>query len=192
MRDRRWFVVQTNIKCEDKAARNLRAEGYKVYWPKMRKEIVHHRTKKRLRRHFKLFNRYIFVGIRPDNMDFWTLRRCEGVEKVLGTDIDGRPHEIAIGMIERFLLSQRRGEFDDIPQPSRKDTSLKRFPVGTSIRIKTDRFGAGHPFGGFYGQVVGIKGRGVVKAMIELFGRLVPVDVEPDFIDPVDRGTKAA
>ena len=35
--------------------------------PKMKKTIIHHRTKESLNRYFKLFNRYIFVGMHDYN-----------------------------------------------------------------------------------------------------------------------------
>lgn len=184
---RRWFVVQTNIKCEDKATRNIRAAGYRVYMPKMKKTIIHHRTKEPINRYFKLFNRYLFIGMHDGA--FGTIRKCEGVETILGIDLDGRPCEIPRATIERFMKAQRRGDFNHISPTSKKLRAKTKFPLGSRLKVKTD-----HPFGGFYGQVTKIKGKGVVQAQIELFGRLVPVELDVDDIDAVyvDGGKRAA
>ena len=42
-----------------------------------------------------------------------------------------------------------------------------------------------HPFGGFFGKVESVRGKGVVTAMIELFGRLTPVEFQADEIERV-------
>ena len=34
-----WYVVRTNIKCEEKASANIRAAGFDVYLPRSRVEI---------------------------------------------------------------------------------------------------------------------------------------------------------
>ena len=102
-----WFVVRTNIRCERRASRSLRAAGYRVYWPQMRKSSIHHRTKKRIFKRLGLLVGYVFVRMtrlstdgRPD---WYTLRSCDGVECVLG--IDGKP------------ISVRRDDIADLIRP---------------------------------------------------------------------------
>lgn len=177
---RKWFVVRTNIQCEEKAARSLRAARYRVYVPKMRKTIIHHRTKKQLDRHFILFNRYIFVAFDAGNLDYGRARKCDGVETILGIEMDGKPFEVSRAMIANIMLTQRNGEFNNVSPKSRKDASTKRFTPGSRLQVRSN-----HPFSGFYGNVVKVKGRGVVKAMLEVFGRTIPVEIEPEFIEPV-------
>lgn len=177
---RRWYVVQTNIKCEERAARSLRSSGFRVYLPKMKKTIIHHRTKKPIDRYFKLFNRYLFVSVEPENTNWFSLRRCDGVETVLGIDIDGRPCEISREVVRRFMLAQRKGQFNVLSPHSRKLASQKRFPLGSRISLRED-----HPFGGFYGNVIDVKGRGIIKATMEVFGRLVPVEIKPEDVEHV-------
>jgi hypothetical protein len=45
-----------------------------------------------------------------------------------------------------------------------------------------------HPFGGFFGKVESVEGKDVVTALIELFGRLTPVEFQSDEIERVGRG----
>lgn len=175
---RLWYVVQTNIQCEERAAKSLRAAKFRVYLPKMKKTIIHHRTKKPIDRYFKLFNRYLFVSLDPNDMDWFRLRRCDGVEKVLGMEIDGKPYEVSREVVRRFMLAQRRGEFDAISPHSKKKRIQGKVPVGSWIRLLPE-----HPFGGFYGQVVKIKGKGVIKATLDVFGKLIPVEVPPEVVE---------
>lgn len=182
--ERLWYVVQTNIKCEERATKSLRAAGYRVYMPKMKKTITHHRTKKRIDRYFTLFNRYIFVGISSDNLDFGNVRKCDGVETILGIEMDRKPCRIPRDVILDFVRAQRRGAFNEIDAKSTKDAAKKRFTQGSTIRV---RYGQGynHPFGGFYGQVLNVKGGGVIRAMMSVFGGLVPVEFKPSEVEPV-------
>lgn len=186
---RRWYVVQTNIKCEERAARSLRSSGFRVYLPKMKKTIIHHRTKKPIDRYFKLFNRYLFVSVEPENTNWFSLRRCDGVETVLGIDIDGKPCEISREVVRRFMLAQRKGQFNVLSPHSRKMASLRRFPAGALISLREE-----HPFGGFYGNVTDVKGKGIIKATMEVFGRLVPVEIRPEDVEAVfvDNHSQAA
>lgn len=181
---RRWYVVRTNIKCEDKAARSLRAAGYRAYVPKMRKTIIHHRTKAQIDRHFHLFNRYIFMAVIEGASVSKSARECDGVEEVLRVQHNG---ELAWGEVSReqiamVMRAQRRGEFNDISPKSKKAASIKRFAMGSSIKVRE-----GHALSGFYGTVKGIKGRGVIKAMLQIFGGAVPVELGPEWVEPVER-----
>ena len=61
----RWFVIQFNIKCEDKAARNLRRAGFRPYMPVARFERIHRRTKRTIVKTLPLLGRYMFVWMPP-------------------------------------------------------------------------------------------------------------------------------
>ena len=99
------------------------------------------------------------------------VRNCKGVADVLGIEIDGRPAEINRLVVRRFMLAQRHRLFDDVT-PVTKAQMAAKLPIGTRVRVSNNRV-----FGGFYGQVTKIKGRGVISAAIEIFGRLVPVEL---------------
>lgn len=186
MTERKWFIVRTSIGGEERAARSLRAKRMRVYVPKMRMTTYHHRTKKRIDRHFVLFNRYIFVGMPVDGMHFGSARKCDGVEAFLG--IQGTPYEVSRADIIQCMNTQRKGEFDKLDPRSRKDASNRKYKPGSVLRVR----GSIHPFGGFYGQVVKVKGRGVVQAMIRIFGQLTTVDLNPQDIEPAENQMWAA
>jgi transcription antitermination factor NusG len=177
---RRWYIIATKSQAEEKAAKSLREVGYRVYIPKMRKTIVHHRTKKLIDRRFKLFNRYIFMSLDPANMPTVAPTDCDGVYEVLGVKLDGQRWEVPRATVRRIMLAQRRGEFDDITAKTRKEMSQKRFGVGSRFQVRSN-----NPFTGFYGTVTKIKGRGVIKAMLDVFGRAVPIEFDPVDIERV-------
>lgn len=179
---RRWYIIATNPQAEEKAAKSLREVGYRVYIPKMRKTIIHHRTKKLIDRRFKLFNRYIFMSVDPANPPKVSPKDCDGVYEILGVKLDGKPCEIPRETVRTIMLAQWHREFDNITEDAktRKELSKKRFGVGSEFRVRSN-----NPFTGFYGTVTKIKGRGVVKAMLDVFGRSVPIEFEPEDIEPL-------
>ena len=186
-----WYVVRTNIKCEKRALAALIAAGYEAYLPLMRRDVVHHRTKKLITREFVLFNRYLFVAQPAVGADWFRLRRCDGVEAVLGSG--GRYQPVDARAVEAFRRAEVELEFDETRAArlrrkeigrTRKATAAMQFPAGAAIRVRKD-FAHAHPFGGFFGKVESVRGKGVVTAMIELFGRLTPVEFQPDEIERV-------
>ena len=186
-----WYVVRTNIKCEKRALAALTAAGYEAYLPLMRRDVVHHRTKKMVTKEFVLFNRYLFVAQPAVGADWFRLRRCDGVEAVLGSG--GRYFPVDARAVEKFRKAEAELEFDETRAArlrrkeigrSRKATAAIAFPAGSDIRVKKD-FAHAHPFGGLFGKVESVRGKGVVTAMIELFGRLTPVEFQPDEIERV-------
>ena len=188
-----WYVVRTNIKCEKRALAALTGAGYEAYLPLMRRDVVHHRTKKVVTKEFVLFNRYLFVAQPAERADWFRLRRCDGVEAVLGSG--GRYLPVDARTVAAFRQAEAELEFDETRAArlrrkeigrTRKATAAMRFPVGAAIRVKKDLAHA-HPFGGFFGQVESVRGRGVVTAMIELFGRLTPVQFQAGEIERAGR-----
>lgn len=188
MTEKNWYVVQSNIKCEEKAEANIEAAGIACYLPSYKKEIVHHRTKKVIEKVYPLFRRYLFVQMPVNNADWYKLRSCEGVESVLG--INGRPIPVPASSVAHFLTAQAEMQYDDTTEAkiyrgeikrSHKEQMKATFKPGRQIIATRGTFA------GFSGHVVSIKGASEVRAMIQLLGGLVPVtfpigDIEPEDI----------
>ena len=176
-----WFVVRTNIRCERRAARSLRAAGYKVYYPTFRRSVLHRRTKKRIIRRYSLMPGYIFV--RMTRWDWYTLRRCDGVEAVMG--ISGRPIAIPRADVVRFMTEQRARKHDHVyiervPARTRRRELEKVFRRGARVRAKEG------PMGGLDMEVDGVTAQGRVAVLMDLFGRLTPVEFDPDDVEALD------
>jgi transcription antitermination factor NusG len=156
----------------------------------MRKDVVHHRSKKWITKRLVLFNRYIFIRMTTARkQDFYTLRDCDGVESILG--INGTPAIIPRETVAQFMLAQRRRQFDDIhvnleSGRARRNKASSRFRLGTLVRALDG------PFTSFAGHVTNITGRGMIKVAIEIFGRLSPIEFEFDQIEAVDANVEAA
>lgn len=187
-----WFVVRTNIRCERRAARSLRAAGYRVYSPTFRKSVIHRRTKKRIIRRYALMPGYIFVRMtrlsRDGRPDWFALRGCDGVEAVLG--IRGEPLAIPRQDVARMMAEQRSRKFDDVyvekVSGRRRQKDLQAtFKRGRRIRAKEGAFS------GLDLTVRSVTSQGRILAMLELFGRLTPVEIDVEHVEPLDTALAA-
>ena len=185
-----WYAVRTNPKCEIKATRSLRRAGFGAYLPEMKIERQHHRTKAWIEKKLCLMPRYLFVDMTDD--DWFTLRRCDGVQSVMG--VDGVYQPMPTGTVERFMAMQANLEFDDTREAKRRHNKFsktktemvcQKFPIGSRIRAKDG------PFSAFGGHVTNVSAQGEVQALIEMFGRLTPVQFPADDLE-IDKACEAA
>lgn len=188
--ERVWYVMRTSFGAEDKAARALRRAGFRVYVPRMRRSVFNRRQRKLVIRRYMLFNRYIFAGPRHGRRIDWTaIDRRNGIDAVLG--INGHWRHIPDAVVARFLMAQRRRAFDDVRGAAlsgrqKRAAAEKQFRKDAHVRVLAG------PFGGFSGHVTTITGRGAVRAMLDIFGRLTPVDFEPEQLAAIDAASEAA
>lgn len=192
-----WYVVRTapgtsrqapprphlpiERQTESMAERAVRDAGLIAYTPTMRKDIIHHRTKKLITRKFPLMAGYMFAGFnaRPNFMRLATLPE---IQSILGAD--GHPWQIPSREIERFQQAEADMLFDDTREArlhrheigrTARLTAQMQFPTGTRISLN------GGPFTGFSGHVTSVTGRNTIKAMVEIFAQLVEIEIPIDF-----------
>lgn len=193
----KWYVIRTNIKCEDKAERNLADAGYQTYAPWQRFETYNRRKRVFLEHERRLAPRYLFVMVDDATDVPWgTIRACEGVEYVLG--VEGRPiplnnHETT--QLHAIMAAERNFEFDEtrVGKLHRREigktkaaTTKLQFPVGSRVRAMKG------PFEGFAGKVINVNGRGQVEALFSLFQGKVPVEIPAEFLERIEMNGKAA
>lgn len=183
--DKVWYVVRCNINCEAKAADNIRLAGFDVYFPRQRIEKKHRRNNTYLVKERPLMVSYIFVGM-PKNdklQHFGFVRACEGVEKFL--EYQGKPIPVHGNDVQAIYLAEVDMRFDDTraarihrkeEAASIKETVKMKFPRGRDIYVTDER----HPFSGFHGLVEEVTKTGNVMALINLFGRMTPVEFVPE------------
>jgi len=75
-----WIVVNTKSNCENKAALNLKKQGFCVFFPKIKKKYFVHNKFQNLRK--PLFPGYIFVNLKK-NKDWLKINYTYGVLKIL-------------------------------------------------------------------------------------------------------------
>lgn len=165
---RAWFVLQTVLHGEEKVAEALKAMGFESYAPMMKRDVWVSRAKRVTTRTFRLFNRYLFAKLPADTRQWKMVRAIDEYDGVLGAN--GIPAVVREADIVRFRAAEAACEFDL--------TKHDRFPVGSRLRILRG------PFGGWSGQVVSVEGKRVVRAIIDLLGRLTPVDFPWDAVEP--------
>jgi transcriptional antiterminator RfaH len=86
--EKRWFVVQTKSKQEDRSLFHLRNKDIEVYLPKLEVMTFHARRRSMIRKPF--FPCYLFVCIDPEtNLD--TVRWTQGVVRILFNSIQPVP-----------------------------------------------------------------------------------------------------
>lgn len=134
---KRWYVVRTNIKCEQRAADNLRKAGFDHYLPRARVEKWNKRTNTYREFETPLLMRYLFVGLPVGAEHFGLVRACEGVESILG-DHDFHPIPIPAKAVERIFLDEIDMAFDDTraARKHRGETLDRDFKPGAFVLVK--------------------------------------------------------
>lgn len=162
--------------------RNLRDADIEIYMPSFRKDIKHHRTKELIERRFAMIVGYSFVYL--PTSDFYRLSRVDGVTSILG--VAGYPTRISNFDVEGIRDAEAMaGAALDRERDARKKRSRKQlqeeFPKDTAIRIAPEH----RLVGGMLATVLDVTGRNTVKAVVEMLGGLVHVDLPLELIDKV-------
>ena len=94
-KDTRWFVVQTRVNQEAKAARNLVQQGYQIYMPQYRKRRRHARRVDVVSR--PLYPRYLFVAFDPSSKGWRAINSTLGVSNIIS--VGDKPAEIDVTIV---------------------------------------------------------------------------------------------
>ncbi|WP_455296442.1 transcription termination/antitermination protein NusG [Brucella pituitosa] len=184
-KDKDWYVIRTNIKCEEKASNNLRLAGYEAYLPRRRVEFLHKRTKTRVVRESALMSRYLFVAQPRQNADWFKLRRCEGVERVL--ECGGSYVRVSPNAVEALFLAERDMQFDDTREAriyreeearTKKATAKLKFSKGQPVSMVRG------PFIDITGVVEEVTSSGKIKVLLNALNSFVPIEVGLDDLSP--------
>ncbi len=95
---RRWFVVNTQIHSEDKAAFHLRRQGFDTYLPRYLKKRSHARKVDWVPA--PMFPRYLFVGFDPEQDQWRSIRSTVGVGQFICQG--DRPAAVPVGVVEEI------------------------------------------------------------------------------------------
>ncbi|MGE3147534.1 MAG: transcription termination/antitermination protein NusG [Pseudorhodoplanes sp.] len=81
MTGQRWYVVQTQPQCEQRAEINLRRQGFTIYLPRYLRSRRHARRTEVVAR--PLFPRYLFVGLDMARDRWRTIQSTFGVSQMV-------------------------------------------------------------------------------------------------------------
>lgn len=182
-----WYVVRTTVKGEEKAFDNIWKAGFDTYFPRRRVEVQHRRTKTYVVKEQPLMPRYLFVGFPPLDKKFYRVDNLDGVECILG--VDGCPERVSVKDVEKLYLAEIDLIFDDTRAArvhrkevvrTEKEATEQSYPSGITVFV-TDRKS---PFATFGGIVDEVTKTGKIIALMDLFGRMTPVEFEPRQLSP--------
>jgi transcriptional antiterminator RfaH len=164
-RGSRWYVVQTHVNSEAKAAANLCRQGFTVYLPRYLKRRSHARKVETVAR--ALFPRYLFVAI-----DLAT-QRWRAIQSTLGVSHlvcwNSEPASVEGGIIDGLKAREDQGGFIKL-------TRRTGFLPGDKVRIVEGAFIDN------LALVEAVSDHERVAVLLELLGRKVRVVVGADLI----------
>ena len=164
-RESRWYVVQTQVNAEAKAAANLGRQGFSVYLPRYLKRRSHARKVETVPR--PLFPRYLFVAI-----DI-AAQRWRAIQSTLGVShlvcVGDRPAQIDDRVIDALRTREDKVGFIRLEQ-------RPPFSAGDKVRIVEGAFVDS------LALVEDVSDSHRVALLLNLLGRKVRVFVGADLI----------
>lgn len=165
--DAPWYAVYTNIRCEFRAYRGLKAKGFDVFFPTYEKQVGRHGRKKHMKT-CPTLSRYVFVAVEQIGANnFREVRSTDGVESIL-TGSDGEPVRIPPEMLAMIRAVDKFGDIITDERIHRE--TIMGVEVGGELRVTEG------PFAGFIGIIQKIGERkDSVDILISIFGRKTPI-----------------
>jgi transcriptional antiterminator RfaH len=161
----RWYVVQTHVNREAKAAVNLRRQGYDIYLPRYLKRRFHARKADFTAK--PLFPRYLFVAIDMGAHRWRSIQSTLGVSRLVSNGDNPAP-------VPEGVISALQAREDD--QGLIKLNFKPAFEPGDKVRILA---GAFMDSAGLFNEMAD---RDRVSILLELLGRKVRVLLDADLV----------
>ena len=160
-----WYVVQTQINAEAKAARNLVRQGFEIYLPRYLKRRSHARRIEKVAA--PLFPRYMFVQIDVGTQRWRSVQSTYGVSHLVLNGSDPAP--VAGQVIDALRAREDTGGYVTLDQ-------RPKFAIGDKVRVLAGVFAEN------LGLFDGMADRDRVAILLELLGRKVRVSLEADLV----------
>jgi transcriptional antiterminator RfaH len=165
MNDARWYVVQTQVNGEAKAAQNLMRQGYEIYLPRYLKRRRHARKVDLTAK--PLFPRYMFVAVDMATQRWRSIQSTFGVARLVSNGDD--PAMVPEGVVS--ALRSREDENGFISLDRKPD-----FAPGDKVRVLA---GAFMDSAGLFNALAD---RDRVSILLDLLGRKVRVLLDADMV----------
>jgi transcriptional antiterminator RfaH len=160
-----WYVVQTQINAEAKAARNLLRQGFEIYLPRYLKRRSHARKIEKVAA--PLFPRYMFVSIDIATQRWRSVQSTFGVSHLVLNGSDPAP--VAGTIIDQLKAREDANGFVKLDQRA-------KFAIGEKVRVLAGVFAEN------FGLFDGMADRDRVAILLDLLGRKVRVSIEADMV----------
>ena len=160
-----WYVVQTQVNAEAKAARNLLRQGFEIYLPHYLKRRSHARKVEKVAA--PLFPRYMFVRIDLATQRWRSVQSTYGVSHLVLNGSDPAP--VAGQVIDALKAREDASGYVTLEQ-------RPKFAIGEKVRVLAGVFADN------LGLFDGMADRDRVAILLELLGRKVRVSLEADLV----------
>jgi len=160
-----WYVVQTQVNGEVKAAQNLLRQGYEIYLPRYLKRRRHARKIDFVAR--PLFPRYMFVAVDKATQRWRSIRSTFGVSHLVTVGND--PAAVPDGIVSALKAREDAKGFV-------KMDALPSFSPGDRVRVLA---GAFMDTAGLFD---GMGDHDRVAILLEMLGRKVRVLLNADMV----------
>ena len=164
-RDSRWYVVQTHVNAETKAADNLGRQGFAVNLPRYLKRRSHARRVDTVVR--PLFPRYLFVAIDVATQRWRSIQSTLGVSHLVCWS--DKPGSVENSVVDGLKAREDEDGFIRLVRRT-------RFSPGDKVRVVDGAFTDS------LALVEGVNDRERVAILLDLLGRQVRVFVQADLI----------
>jgi transcriptional antiterminator RfaH len=160
-----WYVVQTHVNAEAKAARNLLRQGFEIYLPRYLKRRSHARKIEKVP--VPLFPRYMFVWIDIATQRWRSVQSTFGVSHLVLNGSDPAPlAQQVIGCLKAREDASGYVQLDQRP----------KFALGAKVRVLAGVFAEN------LGLFDGMADRDRVAVLLDLLGRKVRVTLDADMV----------
>ena len=160
-----WYVVQTQVNCEAKAARNLISQGYDVYLPRYLKRRRHARKVDYAVK--PLFPRYMFVAIDVATQRWRSIQSTFGVSHLVSNG--DAPATVPRGVVDALRLREDDKGFIKL-------NARPMFAAGDKVRVLAGAFMDNA------GLFNGLADHDRVSILLDMLGRKVRVLLDADMV----------
>src|SRR6185437_3824772 len=161
----RWYVVQTQVNCEAKAAQNLQRQGYDIYLPRYLRRRRHARKVDFTAK--PLFPRYMFVAIDMTTQRWRAIQSTFGVSRLVCNGDD--PALVPDGVVSRLKASEDEKGFVKLD-------AKPAFAPGDRVRVLAGAFMDNA------GLFSGMADHDRVAILLDMLGRKVRVLLDADMV----------
>lgn len=161
----RWYVVQTQVNCEVKAAQNLMRQGFQIYLPRYLKRRRHARKVDFTAK--PLFPRYMFVAIDMATQRWRLIQSTFGVSRLVSNG--DAPATVPRGVVDALKLREDDKGFIKLD-------ARPMFAAGDKVRVLA---GALMDNAGLFD---GLADHDRVSILLDMLGRKVRVLLDADMV----------
>jgi transcriptional antiterminator RfaH len=161
----RWYVVQTQVNCEVKAAQNLQRQGYDIYLPRYPRRRRHARKVDFAAK--PLFPRYMFVAIDMATQRWRAIQSTFGVSRLICNGDD--PALVPDGVVSTLKAREDEKGFVRLD-------AKPAFAPGDRVRVLAGAFMDSA------GLFSGMADRDRVAILLDMLGRKVRVLLDADMV----------